>query len=135
MDGGERGGVGDSAGEDAENEAGGLAGGLHPEVGKGGPAGDDEVGGGIQLPAVPVEEGGEGGTELVADGVDKEDETQIPDEVKDLGLNLPAETGKNDPGEKNPSDAEAEAADFDFSDPEAEGDEAAEDEEVKGGVS
>ena len=124
--------VSDGPGKGAENEASGLAGSLGPKVGQSGPAGDDEEGGGIQPPAVPVEEGGEGWTELVADSVDKEDETEIPEKVKDLRLNLPAETGKNDSGEKDASDAEAEAAELDFADPEAEGDQAAENQEVEG---
>ena len=124
---------GDAAGQGTEDEAGGLAGGLDPKVGEGCTEGDNQEGGDVHFPAVPLKKGGKGGAELVANGVNEKDKAEVPEEVKDLGLNLPAETGKDDSGEKNPGDAETEAADFDFSDPGAEGDEAAEDEEVKGG--
>ena len=129
---GEGRGIGDSTGKGAEGEPGGLAGELDPEKSKGGTADHHQKGGHVHSPAVLLKNGREGGAQLVADGVDEEDEAEIAEKVEGLGIDLQVESGKNDAREKDAGHAEPESADFNFPDPEAEGDQTAESEKVEG---
>lgn len=130
---GEGRGIGDSTGKGAKGEPGWLAGELDPEKGKGGTADHHQEGGHVHSPAVLLKNGREGGAQLVADGVDEEDKAKIAEKVEGRGIDLQVESGKNDACEEDAGNAEPESSDFDFPDPEAEGDQAAKNEKVEGG--